>query len=75
MIWENTSVQMDWIAEELSMKSPSNMSQQLRRWRLAPRRLPTALTRWVHRFPLCDPLVSSVSRERRLPIYRSDFQL
>ena len=49
VIWQNTSVQMSWIAEKLEMKSASNFSQQLRRWALQARTrtLPQALARWA----------------------------
>jgi len=46
VIWHNTGVKMSWIAEALAMKSPSNVSQQLRRWRPQSRSLPKALRRW-----------------------------
>lgn len=49
VIWQNTSVQMGWIAEKLVMKSASNVSQQLRRWAIQPRTrtLPKSLARWA----------------------------
>lgn len=47
VIWENTTVKMNWIADELSMKSAANVSQQLRRGRPATPRLPPALACWI----------------------------
>lgn len=47
VIWENTTVKMNWIAEQLSMKSAFNVSQQLRRGRLGSRTLPKNLLRWA----------------------------
>lgn len=47
VIWDKTSVPMSWIARELWMSSASNVSQQLRRWRLAPRKLSKDLSRWA----------------------------
>ena len=48
VIWENTTVQMNWIGEELSMKSAYNVSQQLRRGRMISQTLPKNLLRWVN---------------------------
>jgi hypothetical protein len=47
VIWQNTSVQMKWIAEKLEMKSASNVSQQLRPTAIQTRTrtLPKALGR------------------------------
>ena len=49
VIWENTSVDLNWIAERLTMKTQPTASQQIRRSRLGePRhRLPTPLTKWI----------------------------
>lgn len=47
LIWERTIVSMKWIAENLSMRSPANASQQIRRHRKNPPNLPKALNQWI----------------------------
>jgi putative transposase len=47
VIWQKTTVSMDWIATRLEMKSAANASQQLRRPSIATNRLPTTLQRWL----------------------------
>ena len=46
-IWQNTTMNMQWIAERLSMRSAANASQQIRRLRIAPQPLPTELKKWT----------------------------
>ncbi len=46
VIWKNTTVPMRWIAAELSMKSASNVSQQLRRGKLDGGHLSKDLSKW-----------------------------
>ena len=48
VIWQKTTMKMQWIAERLSMRSAANASQQIRRYRLAPKPLPKALERWTN---------------------------
>lgn len=47
VVWECTSVGLPWIAERLHMRSRVNASQQIRRHRVEPPRLPKDLLRWV----------------------------
>jgi ABC-type hemin transport system ATPase subunit len=47
LLWENTTVSMQWIADHLRMKSAANASQQIRRSRREKRELPKALRRLV----------------------------
>ena len=47
LIWERTTVSMKWLAENLSMRSAANASQQIRRHRKEPRKLPKALNQWI----------------------------
>jgi len=47
LLWENTTVSMQWIAGHLCMKSAANASQQIRRSRRENRELPQALRRLV----------------------------
>ena len=47
VIWQNTTVKMQWISDRLSMRSAANASQQIRRWRLAPQPLPKPLKSWT----------------------------
>jgi putative transposase len=43
VVWEQTTVGLPWISERLHMRSRTNASQQIRRHRLEPPRLPKAL--------------------------------
>ncbi len=47
VIWEKTSVNLNWIAENLAMKSAANASQQIRRSRYQEPRLPKAVNKWI----------------------------
>jgi len=48
-IWENTTVSMSWISENLAMKSAANVSQQIRRLRgqKAHTKAPKGLQTWL----------------------------
>jgi len=47
VIWKRTSVPQSWVAERLAMKSPANVSQQVRRFdRLSNSNLQPQLRRW-----------------------------
>lgn len=48
LIWENTTMNMKWIAEHLGMRSAANASQQIRRQRNHPPDLPKPLQRWIN---------------------------
>lgn len=47
LIWELTTVDMKWLAQQLSLRSAANASQQIRRSRQHPAKLPKALQQWV----------------------------
>jgi len=47
VIWENTTINMPWISQRLSMRRAANASQQLRRYRISPKPLPTKLKQWA----------------------------
>ena len=47
IIWEQTTVDMKWIAEHLHLRSAANASQQIRRHRQQPPKLPKSLERWA----------------------------
>lgn len=46
-IWHNTTVNMQWIATRLAMRSAANASQQIRRFRITPKPLPKELKKWL----------------------------
>jgi len=46
-VWEQTTVNLSWIADRLHMRSRINASQQIRRQREQPPALPKALQRWA----------------------------
>ena len=47
LIWETTTVDMTWIADNLEMCSAANASQQIRRHRNHPPALPKDLRKWI----------------------------
>ena len=47
VIWQKTTVRMEWIAAHLEMKSAANASQQLRREQTSAKNLPPELQRWL----------------------------
>ncbi len=47
LVWEQTTVDMKWLAAELHLRSAANASQQIRRHRLHPPKLPKAMHRWM----------------------------
>ena len=47
LVWEQTTMDLKWIAERLALRSPANASQQIRRHRAAVPPLPSALKRWA----------------------------
>ena len=47
LIWETTTVNMTWIADNLEMCSAANASQQIRRHRNRPPALPKDLRKWI----------------------------
>jgi len=47
LLWENTTVSQEWVAERLKMRSAANVSQQLRRARLERRSLPAGLQAYL----------------------------
>ncbi len=49
IIWEQTTVNLQWIAEHLHLRSAANASQQIRRHRLQPTELPKTLKKWTIR--------------------------
>jgi hypothetical protein len=48
VIWENTTMNMPWISQRLSMQSAVNASQQTRRYRISPKPLPKKLKQWTN---------------------------
>ncbi len=46
-VWEQTTMDMKWIAEHLAMRSAANVSQQIRRHRQEPPKLPKPLQQWT----------------------------
>ena len=46
-VWEETTVNLRWIADRLQMSSRINASQQIRRQREQPPALPKALQQWA----------------------------
>jgi hypothetical protein len=48
VIWEQTTMDMKWLADHLSLRSAANASQQIRRARQNPPQLPKAMQRWIH---------------------------
>lgn len=46
-IWDQTTVDLKWLAEHLKMKSAANASQQIRRYRRQKSALPKSLKRWL----------------------------
>ena len=47
LIWETTTMNMKWIAENLAMRSAANASQQIRCHRNQPPNLPDPLRKWI----------------------------
>jgi len=47
LLWEQTTVDMKWLAAHLHLRSAANASQQIRRQRQQPPRLPKALQQWI----------------------------
>ncbi len=47
VIWQKTTVRMEWIAARLEVKSAANTSQQLRRQQTSAKTLPQELQRWL----------------------------
>jgi len=52
-VWEETTVNLTWIADRLHMLSRINASQQIRRQREQPPALPKALQRWASQSTNC----------------------
>lgn len=48
LVWETTTMNMKWIAENLAMRSAANASQQIRRHRAQPPALPKILKTWIN---------------------------
>jgi len=46
-VWEQTTVDMKWLATHLHLRSAANASQQIRRHRQQPPGLPQALQQWL----------------------------
>jgi len=47
VVWEQTTVGLPWMATELHLRSAANASQQMRRHRQKPPRLPKELRHWI----------------------------
>jgi REP element-mobilizing transposase RayT len=47
VIWEQTTVNMRWLAAELHLRSPANASQQIRRYRQQQPTVPKPLQQWL----------------------------
>jgi hypothetical protein len=47
VVWEQTTVDMTWLAGNLHLRSAANPSQQIRRHRQQPPPLSKALQRWI----------------------------
>ena len=47
VIWENTTMNLQWLSDRLFLRSAANAGQQLRRFRNAPPPLPKPLTKWI----------------------------
>jgi len=47
LVWERTTMDMKWIAAQLGLRSTANASQQIRRHRKEPPKLPKSLQEWV----------------------------
>jgi len=47
LVWEQTTVDMKWLAGQLHLRSAANASQQIRRQRKAEPTLPKALKQWI----------------------------
>ena len=47
VIWQQTTVNLEWLAGQLSLKSAANASQQMRRWQPEVNDLPKALRTWL----------------------------
>ena len=48
IVWESITVDMKWLATQLRLRNAANASQQIRRHRQQPPKLPKALERWMN---------------------------